>query len=140
MGVSWKKAAIYKKRNHHFVFGPILVRVHYAKAVLQWLELTGFEIFPYHFNPPNIPQARPNEKFWAIRKTKYTERKRVVKNRNSFKTIWELLSVTSESSIIFSKSRTVPCTPLVLVSPERVLVTEVVCTIPSVFCSVESRF
>lgn len=55
---------------HHskdnYIFWPDLARCHYSKKTLAWLSGQNIHVVPQEDNPPNVLQARPIEKFWAI--------------------------------------------------------------------------
>jgi transposase len=48
------------------MFWPDLASSHYAKKTLDWLNERKIPFVPKEDNPPNLPQARPIEKFWAV--------------------------------------------------------------------------
>ena len=48
------------------IFWPGLASYHYAKITRNWLEANNIQFVPKNDNPPNIPQARPIEDFWAL--------------------------------------------------------------------------
>lgn len=47
---------------------PDLARSHYAKKTMDWLTEQKIPFVPKKDNPPNVPQARPIENFWAVLK------------------------------------------------------------------------
>lgn len=55
---------------HHpddeIIFWPDLASSHYARVTTQWLEEHNIPFVPRAHNPPNVPQARPIETFWAL--------------------------------------------------------------------------
>ena len=62
------------KKNHNIddiIFWPDMSRVHYATKVTDWLTQKKVNFISYAENAPNIPQARPIEKFWALCKAEY---------------------------------------------------------------------
>jgi transposase len=65
---------------------------HYARDVTRWLEENNIEYVKRDDNAPNVPQARPIEKFWSLCKAEYKRRKTGAKNLNSFKRIWRKIS------------------------------------------------
>lgn len=67
------------------LFWPDLATAHYQKDVLAALQEYGIEVVPRNKNPPNIPQARPIERYWALVKQVYRGRKKPAKNLTSFK-------------------------------------------------------
>lgn len=50
------------------MFWPDLASCHYAKKTLNWLTEQNIPFVPKKDNPPNVPQARPIENFWAVLK------------------------------------------------------------------------
>lgn len=48
------------------IFWPDLASCHYAKKTLDWLNEKNIKFVPQKDNPPNVPQARPIENFWAV--------------------------------------------------------------------------
>jgi hypothetical protein len=59
-----------RSHNYRCIFWPDLASCHYARSTLEWLENNNVEIVPKTMNPPNCPQFRPIEKYWAIVKNK----------------------------------------------------------------------
>lgn len=58
---------IKKKHNgDHIIFWPDLASCHYSKKTLDWLKSKKINFVPKDANPPNCPQIRPIEDFWAI--------------------------------------------------------------------------
>jgi transposase len=57
----------------HYVFWPDLASCHYAKATLEWLNAKKIPFITKDMNPPNAPQIRPIERFWAHLKGKVYE-------------------------------------------------------------------
>jgi hypothetical protein len=51
-------------------FWPDLASCHYSNSTMQWYEDNNVDIIPKDFNPPNCPELRPIEKYWAIVKRK----------------------------------------------------------------------
>lgn len=58
--------------KHHardkIMFWPDLASCHYGKNTLDWLTKQKIPFVPKKDNPPNVPQARPIENFWAVLK------------------------------------------------------------------------
>ncbi|XP_050508102.1 uncharacterized protein LOC126885559 [Diabrotica virgifera virgifera] len=52
--------------NDQIVFWPDLASCHYARITRDWYETNNITFVPKADNPPNLPQARPIEEFWAI--------------------------------------------------------------------------
>lgn len=55
--------------KHHsgddIMFWPDLASCHYSKQSTDWLKAQNIPFVPKADNPPNVPQARPIENFWA---------------------------------------------------------------------------
>lgn len=52
--------------NEDIMFWPDLASCHYARMTRDWLEANHIPFVPKDDNPPNVPQARPIEEFWAL--------------------------------------------------------------------------
>lgn len=65
---------------------------HYHSDVIQWLEENRIEYVKKSENTPNLPQARPIEKFWALCKREYGKRKKPAKNLADFTRIWRKIA------------------------------------------------
>ncbi|XP_055626225.1 uncharacterized protein LOC129768530 [Toxorhynchites rutilus septentrionalis] len=55
-----------KQHEGPTIFWPDLASCHYSKDVLEWYEANGVTFVPKEMNPPNAPELRPIEKYWAI--------------------------------------------------------------------------
>lgn len=55
-------------RSHNVptFFWPDLASSHYSKATLKWYEDHGVDFVPKEANPPNCPELRPVERYWAL--------------------------------------------------------------------------
>jgi hypothetical protein len=75
--------------KHHsdgkYIFWPDLASSHYANATQAEYVRLNIKVVPKTSNPPNVPQVRPIENFWAILK------ERVYKNGWTAKNIEELI-------------------------------------------------
>lgn len=60
-----------KKHQSPVVFWPDLASCHFAKNVKEWYEAEGLFVVPRECNPPNTPEIRPIETYWAIIKSNY---------------------------------------------------------------------
>lgn len=50
----------------NIMFWPDLASCHYARESQNWLNAHNIPFVPRNDNPPNLPQARPIEDFWAL--------------------------------------------------------------------------
>lgn len=86
-----------EKRLLHFIqshrtpiiFWPDLASCHYSKVTTEWLNHHGIQFVPKSHNPPNCPQFRPIEKFWAIVKRKLKNSAGRALNARSLKMRWD---------------------------------------------------
>lgn len=78
-----------KLRNHPVVFWPDLASMHYARDTLAWLDQKGIQYVAKDMNPPNCPELRPIERYWAIIKSKLLATKGSVKNDKELQKSWD---------------------------------------------------
>lgn len=78
--------------NKKIFFWQDMAKPHYSKEVLDFLRSQNIEFPTWKENAPNVPQARPIEKFWAICKHKYALRRVVARNRQDLAIKWRYLS------------------------------------------------
>lgn len=55
-------------KDGNIVFWPDLASAHYARLTTAFLEKNNIPYIQKENNPPNVPQLRPIEDFWAILK------------------------------------------------------------------------
>lgn len=53
-------------KNDDVIFWPDLASCHYSKETTDYLKSKNVKFVPKLDNPPNVPQARPIENFWAV--------------------------------------------------------------------------
>jgi transposase/predicted DNA-binding protein YlxM (UPF0122 family) len=97
-----KKGLLPLLRSHSVstFFWPDLASSHYSKATLEWYKANGVNFVPKEANPPNCPELRPIEKYWAQVKRILKETKQVSKNETDFKRKWRVASgKVSETTI-----------------------------------------
>lgn len=70
------------------LFWPDLASCHYARPVLDWYKDNNVVFVPKDVNPPNTPELRPIEKFWAIMKAKLVKTPKLIKNELELKKVW----------------------------------------------------
>lgn len=73
---------------------------HYHHDVVQWLQKNKINFVEKKENAPNVPIARPIERFWALCKREYNNMKKPAKTLRSFASIWSSISkkVAKESA------------------------------------------
>jgi transposase len=94
-------------QKHHkienVVFWPDLATIHYANIVKNEIE-EKVSLVLKEQNPPNVPQLRPIEKFWAECKKSYSKLQKTPdtlrKFRNQWKKISEEISLSSGKTLI----------------------------------------
>lgn len=70
------------------LFWPDLASCHYARPVIDWYKNNNVVFVPKEYNPPNTPELRPIEKFWAIMKAKLLKSPKVLENELQLKKEW----------------------------------------------------
>ena len=64
------------KKNYpdeDYLFWPDLASSHYENSVTELLQQQNIKVLPKERNPPNVPQVRPIETFWADLKRRMFE-------------------------------------------------------------------
>lgn len=69
-------------------FWPDLATCHYSKATLKWYEDHGVVFVPKESNPPNCPELRPIERYWALVKKELKLTKKRAKDMKDFRCKW----------------------------------------------------
>lgn len=65
---------------------------HYSKEVTDWLTSMNIKFITKKQNAPNVPIARPIEKFWSLCKQEYRKRKKLTKSARGMTRIWSNIS------------------------------------------------
>lgn len=74
-------------KNKDVFFWPDMATSHYAKIVTDYFQEKKIDFVKKQDNAPNVPQARPIEKFWALIKREYSRRKNAPKNLRGFQQV-----------------------------------------------------
>lgn len=77
-----------KKHNTPVLFWPDLPSCHFSKSVKEWYEKEGLFVVPKECNPPNTPEIRPIERYWAIVKRKLLDDGTRVTSVEGFRRKW----------------------------------------------------
>lgn len=77
-----------RSHNGPTIFWPDLASAHYAKDTINFLNNHNIDFVPKEANPPNVPELRPIERYWALVKAQLKKEKRGAKNQEDFKKIW----------------------------------------------------
>jgi hypothetical protein len=79
-------------KNEDIIFWQDLATCHYAKICTKFLRDKNIEFVPKEKNPPNVPQARGIERFWAICKQEYSRLQNKPRSLAGFIRIWKRIS------------------------------------------------
>lgn len=79
---------IYRKHTDPPLFWPDLASAHYASATLEMLRKEKVDFVEKYQNPPNCPELRPIERYWAIIKRHLKKDGREASSVDCFKKIW----------------------------------------------------
>lgn len=95
-----------KKHEGSTLFWPDLATAHYAKRTIEWYIVKNVNFVPKELNPPNVPELRPVERYWALVKQKLQKGREQVKTLEEFKSKWNKYSkqVTQETIITLMAS------------------------------------
>lgn len=72
------------------VFWPDLASCHYGKDALEWYAINNVTAVSKSMNPPNSPELRPIETYWALVKQTLKKTENDAKNESDFKNMWRL--------------------------------------------------
>ena len=80
------------------LFWPDLATCHYGKSAKEFYNENGVNIVPKNHNPPNCPELRPVETYWAHIKKKLKNMRCEAPDINIFKRKWNIAanSITEE--------------------------------------------
>lgn len=81
-----------RKHNDPVVFWPDLASCHYAKAVVEWYTSKDITFVPKDMNPPNCPEIRPIEEFWALTKAHLRKHVSPAETIQQFEKDWKKVS------------------------------------------------
>lgn len=81
---------LYNAHNIPPLFWPDLATCHYANDTIACYDRNNISYVTKDCNPPNSPELRPVEKFWAIMKQKLIKCYKPAKNVDDFKKKWNL--------------------------------------------------
>jgi transposase len=81
-----------RKHTGSNFFWPDLASCHYGKLATKWYEDNNVNFVPRDSNPPNSPELRPVERYWALCKKQLKERRKYAKTIEVFKRSWKTAS------------------------------------------------
>lgn len=81
-----------RKHNKSTYFWPDLASCHYSKSAAEWYETNNIVVVPKEANPPNCPELRPIERYWALVKRVLKDTKQVANTTKIFSQKWSYSS------------------------------------------------
>jgi len=69
-------------------FWPDLASCHYSRATTNWYNDNNITFVPRETNPPNCPELRPIERYWALVKRELKATKKEAKDITDFRNKW----------------------------------------------------
>ena len=88
------------QHNKPVLFWPDLASSHYAKKTLIWYEANHVNFVAKSANPPNSPELRPIEQFWALVKQKLMKTGKTANNKKDFIRMWKNAASKIDSQIV----------------------------------------
>lgn len=82
------------------LFWPDLATCHYAKDTVAFMENNGIQFVPKIMNPPNVPQCRPIERYWAIIKANLRKSEQKCENIADFRRKWNSATKRISSDVV----------------------------------------
>lgn len=83
------------KNNYNIdeiIFWPDMATSHYKADVCELLESENIRYVKKSENAPNLPQARPIERYWFLCKSQYSKLRKKPDNIRKFRHIWNKIS------------------------------------------------
>lgn len=77
-----------RKHRSPVLFWPDLATAHYARKVQEWYREENIEFVEKSMNPPNCPELRPIERYWAIMKSKLSGESRFCRTAPAMLKYW----------------------------------------------------
>lgn len=98
--ISKRLLPLYRKHETPPLFWPDLASAHYARETLELLQNKNVEFVKKEDNPPNCPQLRPIETYWALAKARARKDGRESQNLEDFKKIWRSATIKINAKIV----------------------------------------
>lgn len=89
-----------RKHKDQTLFWPDLASCHYARSTLNWYGENGVNFVKKEMNPPNCPEIRPIERYWALMKGKLRKKAQGADNIEQFKKDWTNVSRSINGSVV----------------------------------------
>ena len=90
----------YKSHKVPTIFWPDLASAHYAKSTLKLLKDNGVKFVEKGENPPNAPELRPIERYWALTKRNLRKSSKPAKNIEDLKKKWLAASSAISNKVV----------------------------------------
>jgi hypothetical protein len=90
------------------LFWPDLASCHYASDTLDFMNANGINVVPKDMNPPNVPQCRPIERYWAKVKDKLRTTQQSATSIKDFKLKWKRASKAVDESTVKNLMEGIP--------------------------------
>lgn len=88
-------------------FWPDLATCHYSRETLQWYRDNRVDFIEKDLNPPNCPQFRPIEKYWAIVKRKLKKTGKVTRDAAEMKRWWNKMAAQVDEQCVQKMMRAI---------------------------------
>lgn len=89
-----------RQHNEPIIFWPDLASIHYSRMTLKWFDENGIQVVPKDSNPPNCPEFRPIERFWAIAKQFLKKSRGTITDEASMLRQWNRAAASIENSVV----------------------------------------
>lgn len=96
-----------RKHKCQTLFWPDLASCYYARSILDWYRENEVEFVEKVMNPPNCPQIRPIEKFWALMKGKLRKKDKGAADIDTFKKDWINVSKSIDGTVVQNLMRNI---------------------------------
>lgn len=91
-----------RKLDAHTLFWPDLAPAHYAKVSLKFMKDKNINFVPKDMNPPNVPQCRPIERYWALVKAILKKTEGAAEGIKDFEEKWKRASEKVDKDTIIN--------------------------------------
>lgn len=89
-----------KEHNGAAIFWPDLASCHYSRKTMDWYSQNNIQVISKEMNPPNTPELRPIERYWAIVKRNFKRTRYSIKNEKSMLHAWNSCAAKVDQSVV----------------------------------------
>lgn len=89
-----------KKHRVPTLFWPDLASCHYSKVTKEWYKANKVDIVEKDMNPPNCPEVRPIERYWALMKRFLQKNTKAATSLPDFKRKWTKASENMTTTVV----------------------------------------